>query len=89
MLLRPNTYGMDSDWSLFTACHHEQRSFGTLDAASMEDASPVCVRCDCASFAHWLLVAFNLILAVLHLLLLSALEAIRIWRVHRFRPRRS
>ena len=41
------------------------------------------------SFAHWLLVAFNPIPAVLHLLLLSALEAIRIWRVRRLRARRS
>ncbi len=40
------------------------------------------------SFVHWLLVAFNPVPAVLHLLLLVALEAVRIWRVRRLRARR-
>lgn len=40
------------------------------------------------SFAHWLLVAFNPVPAVLHLALLAALEAIRIWRIRSLRGRR-
>lgn len=37
------------------------------------------------SFAHWILVAFNPLPAVLHLSILAGLEAYRIWKLQRIR----